>query len=172
MADLSTRVDGKSVERRRMVISAIALALLCSNGSAVAAPLPPFAPVDVCGKVQSARWLPPRTLPPVPGMSGSAGRQRSWLGRFVVILDEVRGATRRQKAQINAMLTTSRDGAEVSLLPGQLLLVLAGDDPALLNQVDNICVTGFVVKGDEGGTWTRYKDLRIVSASRHHAGQR
>ncbi|MGE5721793.1 MAG: hypothetical protein ACM3YM_04960 [Sphingomonadales bacterium] len=172
MKDLSTRVDGKSVQHKRMGIPSIALALLCSSGSVVAAPLPPLAPVGVCGRVQSARWLPPRTLPPVPGMSGSAGRQRSWPGRFVVVLDGVRGATNRQKAQINALLTTSSDGAGVSLLPGQLLLVLARDDPASFNRADRLCVTGFAVKGDEGGTWTRYGDLRIISARRHRAGPR
>lgn len=158
------------MERRRIVISAIALALLGYNGAAVSAPLPPFEPVDVCGNVRSARWLPPRTLPPVPGMSGSAGRQRSWPGRFVIVLGETRGITRRQKAQANALLTTSGDGVGISLLPGQLLLVLAEDNPALLKRYDQICVTGFVVSGDEGGTWTRYRHLWIAPTVRSSVG--
>ena len=139
---------------------AVAIALMWASGLAVAAPLPPFAPVDLCATVRSAQWLAPKTLPPHPGMSGSAGRQRHWPGRFVVVVDKVRGATERQKAQINALLTTSSDGAGVALLPGQLLLVLASDHRTLLHRADRVCVEGFVVRGDEGGTWTRYKNSR------------
>lgn len=146
----------------RISLSAAVLGLLGCAGSAVAAPLPPVPPVDVCGKVRSAKWLPPETRPAVPGMSGSAGRQRSWPGRFVVVLGATRGIVRSRKEQINRLLLTSRDGGGVALRPGQLLLVLPDEDPALLKRSDRICVTGFTVSGDEGGTWTRYEKLRFV----------
>ena len=159
------------MERRRIIVSAIALALGWCTEPAFAAPLPPFAPVDVCGKVRSARWLPPLTLAPVPGMSGSAGRERNWPGRIAVVLGETRGITRHQKAQINALLTTSGDGHGIDLLPGQLLLVLATDNAVLLKRADRICVTGFVVRGDEGGTWTRFGSLRILADGRSGMGR-
>ncbi len=167
----SVRRASEAVKQKRIIVSAIALVLGWCTEPAFAAPLPPLAPVDVCGEVRSARWLPPLTLAQVPGMSGSAGRERRWLGRFVIVLGETRGITRHQKTQINALLTTSSDGHGIDLLPGQLLLVLTADNPALLKRAARICVMGFAVSGDEGGTWTRYRDLRIVAVGRSDVGR-
>jgi hypothetical protein len=145
-------------------LTTIALAaLIWGSGPALAAPLPPVPPLDVCGVIQFHTWLPPRSLPPVAGMSGSASRQRQWPGRFVVVMDAVRGGSRQALAQVNALLKTAHDGAGIGLKPGQLLLVLADDDPARLTGMKSLCVTGFVVSGDEGGTWTRHAKLTTFS---------
>ena len=145
-------------------LTTIALvALIWGSGPALAAPLPPVPPLDVCGVIQFHTWLPPRSLPPVAGMSGSASRQRQWPGRFVVVMDAVRGGSRQALAEVNALLKTAHDGAGIGVKPGQLLLVLADDDPARLTGMKSLCVTGFVVSGDEGGTWTRHAKLTTFS---------
>jgi hypothetical protein len=128
----------------------------------VAAPLPPMAPVDACGEIQSLEWLPSETLPAVPGMSGSAGRKREWPARFVAVLGNVQGLDEAQIAHINALLSSSSDSAGVNVTPDGLLLVLPIEDPDLLKRGVGICVTGFVVRGDEGGTWTKYDKLELV----------
>ncbi|MFZ2100648.1 MAG: hypothetical protein WAU86_08805, partial [Oricola sp.] len=61
------------------------------------------------------------------------------------------------------LLTTSSDGVGVALAQGELLLVLPLDDPGYLSDADAICVTGFVIRGDEGGTWTGFETLRIAA---------
>ena len=160
----SAGLHGASLATLHRALTAIALlALIWGSGPALAAPLPPVPPLDVCGVIQFHKWLPQRTLPPVAGMSGSASRQRHWPGRFAVVLDAVRGGSQQAVAQVNALLTTAHDGAGIGLRPGQLLLVLADDDPARLNGMRSLCVTGFVVSGDEGGTWTRHAGLRTFA---------
>lgn len=149
----------------RLIGSALVLGLVLSGGLAGAAPLPPQQPADICGAVQSLVWLPPRSLQAIAGMSGSAGHARSWPGRTVVILENVRGPTRQQMAEINALLATSEDGAGVRPGPDELLLVLQDGDPSALCDAAYLCVTGFYVSGDEGGTWTHYDRLSVIERS-------
>jgi hypothetical protein len=129
---------------------------------AIAAPMQPFRPADFCGSVHSVKWLPPKSTPPVHGMSGSARRQRNWPGRSVVVLGDVTGLDSEHFRLINALLTTSNDGADVALAPGELLLVLTDTGPDQLDNVSALCITGFIIKGDEGGTWTRYETLETT----------
>lgn len=128
-----------------------------------AAPLPPFRSVDLCGVLRSADWLPPLTLPAESQMSGSAGRERYWPGRFAVVLQQVTGIAPDTIQQINALLSTSRDGSAVTLGPGDLLLVLPHDDPQHLADAASLCVEDFAISGDEGGTWTRFETLWVTS---------
>ena len=128
---------------------------------AMAAPLPPLAPIDVCGTIQLVKWLPRRSLPPVAGMSGSAGRERGWTARFVVVLDNICGVSEPVRARINGLLTTSYDGAGMRPHSGQILLVLGDDSSEQMVQGKGLCVTGFYVSGDEGGTWTHHGVVRF-----------
>ena len=132
---------------------------------ATAAPLPPLPPLNACGTIESHAWLPPRSAAPVAGMSGSASRERHWPGRFVTVLRDLHGVGGREVARINALLVTSSDGAGIRLGPGQLLLVIADDDPARLAGMKSLCVTGFTVSGDEGGTWTRHTGLKTFAGA-------
>lgn len=146
----------------RRLAAASAVVTLLSATSAAGAPLPPFEPVDVCGSVGLVAWLEPSYLPPVPGMSGSAGHGRKWPGRFVVVLSEVGGISGAQVGQINGLLRSARDASALSGAPGDLLLVLPHRDPGALRAGVRLCVYGFRISGDEGGTWTDYDSLEIV----------
>lgn len=149
------------------ILAALAASLLGVSTPIAAAPLPPGKPVSPCGTVRQIRWLPPKTLPAVPSMSGSARHERHWPARAVVVLGEVQGISGEKKRQINALLATSEDGVGISLKPGQLLLVLADVPFASLRPPARICVTDFVIIGDEGGTWTRHGELRVVRRESH-----
>lgn len=145
-------------------LAGLATLVLVSAPGASAAPLPPLEPMDVCGIVRSARWLEPLELPPAAGMSGSAARIRSWPGRHVVVLGEVTGIDPADVGRVNALLSTSRDGAGSVLAPGELLLVLTDSDQSRLSSGMAICVSGFRIRGDEGGTWTFHDDLKATPA--------
>ena len=153
-----------SPARRKAALAALLLAVLALGAPgrpASAAPLPPMAPVDVCGRIRLSEWLPPKTLAAMPGVSGSAGQQRSWPGRFAVVLADIDNP---KASDVSTLLATSEDGAGIALRPGEVLLVLASDDRALLDGAKGLCVTGFAVRGDEGGTWTSYERLVVDRA--------
>jgi hypothetical protein len=151
------------VLRPGIALSAVAGLWLWAEILALAAPLPPFRPVDLCGRVRHVSWLPPLTLPGDPGVSGSAAHTRSWPGRFAVVLDQVTGAGAGSIGMINALLTTSADGAGIRLAAGEVLVILPHEDPVHLADAAAICVAGFSISGDEGGTWTRYDGLWITA---------
>ena len=43
--------------------------------------------------------------------------------------------------------------------PTRLALQLDSSDPQLLANVQTLCVRGYRVEGDEGGTWTTFREL-------------
>lgn len=134
---------------------------LVSLSNVTAAPLPPFEPLDLCGTIRTAKWLPPMTIAAVPGMSGSAGRDRSWPGRYVVILGEVEANNLPAIERINALLGSSADGQGLQPSAGEVILVLPVKEGQSLAMTDAICVTGFRIGGDEGGTWTYFNSLEV-----------
>jgi hypothetical protein len=152
--------------RCRLAVGAVASIVFGIPAPVAAAPLPSVAPVHPCGKVRQVHVLPPKTLPAVPGISGSAGRERHWPSRAVIVLSQVRGITRQQRQQLNVLLSTSSDGGAIELRPGHLLLILTGAEAVALRPSVRICVTGFVVRGDEGGTWTNFGELRVLPGGR------
>ncbi|ADZ72287.1 hypothetical protein SL003B_3867 [Polymorphum gilvum SL003B-26A1] len=111
--------------------------------------------------MEAHHWLAPLTLPGTPGLSGSAGRTRSWPGRAVVLLGAVSGPEYDRREQINRVLATSADGRVLQPGPGQLLLILPMQDPSQIEGAGRLCVTGFSVRGDEGGTWTGYREIEL-----------
>lgn len=150
-----------SISRGLRNAAAASATMLLAATPVGAAPLPPLAPIDVCGTIRSAHWLPPRSLPAVPGMSGSAGHERHWPARLVVVLDQICGVSEPLRVRVNALLTTSHDGAGLRPQPGEIVLVLVGDEAEEMLAGDSLCVTGFTVRGDEGGTWTHHDAIDI-----------
>lgn len=150
---------------RAMKAAAILFAAGLVQGavSTRAAPLPPFEPVDLCGAIRSIQWLAPMTLPGDERISGSASRDRTWPGRFAVILGQVTGIDASTRQRINDLLSTGADGKQIPIDPGEVLVVLPHEDPERLRGAAALCVTGFVISGDEGGTWTRYTGLWITA---------
>ena len=173
MAGSTSSPIASFARRTRTLASFAALALLVGSGPLSAAPLPPLPPVNICANILSAAWLPPRTAPATPRMSGSAGRERSWPGRFVVIVNNVRGVGPREIARINALLATSPDGgAAAHLRPNLLLLVLASGDRSRLTGMKSLCVQGFTIRGDEGGTWTHHSGLKTFTGDYPGSGKK
>lgn len=149
----------------RRLAPALAVAAILSAAPAKGAPLPAFEPVDLCGSAGVVTWLDPLYLPAVPGMSGSAGHGRKWPGRFVILLHKTSGISAAQVAQINGLLSSAPDAAALSGVPGDLILVLPHRDRGALTAGVRLCVYGFDISGDEGGTWTDYDCLEIVGGN-------
>jgi hypothetical protein len=55
------------------------------------APLPPIGKADIDGTIEKATWEPARKLKAIKGMSGSAGRDRTFPAHFVIVLKSFSG---------------------------------------------------------------------------------
>lgn len=93
-------------------------------------------------------------------MSGSIGRGRKWPGRFVIVLSRTDLAAAIVE-RINLLLGFSLNAVGLKLGHADLVLVLTHEDAAALDGMASICVDGFTISGDEGGTWTDYRSLSI-----------
>jgi hypothetical protein len=137
---------------------AATLALLVTT-TAPAAPIPEIGPVDVCGDVVSQAWEAARTEPGRPGLSGTLGHDRAFPALFRVILTKYRGIDGATARQINEYLGHRVGDAEGA--PASLMVWLPHADPRHLDGAVSVCIEGFHVVGDEGGTWTRYRTLSV-----------
>lgn len=128
-----------------------------------AAPLPPFAPVDITGRIQKICWVAEQQSKGIPGMSGSAGQDRTFPAHFLLKLTDYTGVN----AEIARQMTGYIDGHALGeksekTLPAFILLQINHEDRNVLKKGMTIRVDGYTVKGDEGGAWTSYARLEVL----------
>lgn len=131
---------------------------------ATAAPIIPVGPVDVSGTVSEIKWAPEEKLEGIPGMSGSAGHDRIIPEHFLVTLTDYDGVT----AETARMMTWYLDwnaikDEEKKDKPPFILIRINYSDRNYLKKGRKIKVSGYMVKGDEGGTRTSYGAIQILS---------
>jgi hypothetical protein len=120
-----------------------------------AAPMPPVGPVTIEGTIQEVRWYPEKLVKGTPGMSGSAGKDRTFPARYVIRLTDV---VLREQFQGNAAKFERTGGATVMLNHKV--------DDQFLKKGMRIILFNYRESGDEGGTWTSFDRLEVVNASR------
>ena len=135
-------------------------ALMLAAAPAGAAPIPTLGPLDLCSDVVGRSWEPESIVPGRLGVSGSLGRVRTFTARFRIVLQDFRGIDAATAVQINSYLSMSPgergDGAP------RVVLLLSHADARFLDGATSLCVEGFHISGDEGGTWTRYRTLSVT----------
>lgn len=114
------------------------------------APLSPFGPVDLCGDIVSVAWYPVAKVAGKRGFSGSLGRDRTFPARFGVLLRNSTGLKPDQRTRMNATL---RGAAKLKEGEGEVVVMVNSNDPDLLKNARSLCLYGFRIRGDEGGTW-------------------
>jgi len=136
------------------------LALLRAWG----APLPPMKPVTVEGTIERVQWSPDTKIPGRPGLSGSLGVDRVEPAHFRITLVDYRGVDTATAWRLNRLVgELGASTADEREPPHSLVLKLNDDEPRALIPGMRIRVRGYVVSGDEGGTWTRYQSRDILS---------
>lgn len=135
-------------------IGLVAAAAGIMVSTAGAAPLPPFPPVDVCGVIVEQSWVPAESVPGQKGFSGSLGHDRTFPAHLRIVLENYTGIDATVARRINGFLSVT----ELSEM-NRLALRLPTDNPELLRGVPRLCIEGFTIRGDEGGTWTTYRRL-------------
>lgn len=130
-----------------------------------AAPLPPFSPVDITGKISGVKWVPEQQVEAIPGMSGSAGHDRVFQAHFLIKLIEYTGIDAARAWQMTRLVDWHAlgDGSEHAL-PPFILLRIDHRDREYFKPGMTIRVTGYTISGDEGGTWTSHDRIAIL----HH----
>ncbi len=128
-----------------------------------ASPLPPLGPADITGTVVEVKWFPRREMKGIAGMSGTAGIDRVFPAHFLVALQPYEGVS-GDTATLMTEYVHPPSGQHPSSA-GPLFINIAHDDADLLKTGMKIQVRGYEVRGDEGGTWTKYQDITVISES-------
>ncbi|MBU1564631.1 MAG: hypothetical protein KJ630_03255 [Proteobacteria bacterium] len=138
--------------------SLFTMAAICS-----AAPLPPFTPVDVMGKITEIRWIEAQHIKGISGMSGTAGHNRDVPAHFIVKLTEYSGVSKETAREMTRYIDwhALKEEGEKSR-PSFILLQINHENRTVLQEGMSIMVNGYTVKGDEGGTWTSLEKLDIL----------
>ncbi len=135
------------------------VATLLLSATAQAAPIHPLGPLDICGDVTMQKWEPARFVRGKPGFSGSLGRDRTFPARFRVVLRNYRGIDAATAARINGVLSMKPE--ERGAGEPRVVLLVPHADARFLEDAASLCVEGYHISGDEGGTWTRYRTLSV-----------
>jgi len=145
--------------KKYLLLGAIVF-LFCAVKYGVAVPIRPLGPVDISGTVTGLNWIPEKRIKAVPGMSGSAGRDRTIPAHFIVRLEDFDGVDRQTAMTMTRYLDrTVRNDQEKDCRPLFVLLKINHTDKNYLKKGMRIKVSGYTIRGDEGGTWTHF--LRI-----------
>lgn len=141
------------------------ISLFCAilvGGTAIAAPLPREQPANISGTIAEAKWFPAKSLRGIPGMSGSAGHDRTVAAHFLVTLKNYDGISSATAKRISFYVRPAAAGAMSTDQP-TVQLQLNHEDREYLKSGMRIRVKGYQIAGDEGGTWTRFSAIEILS---------
>lgn len=138
--------------------------LVIGSAVASAAPLPPMKPVTIEGTIAKAQWTPETKVAGRPGFSGSLGVDHTVPAHFRIELVDFRGLSTDLAWRLNGIMSDPTSSqTERENPPPHLVLQLNEKNPHALMKGMRIRVGDYVVSGDEGGTWTRFTKLEILS---------
>lgn len=130
----------------------------------MAVPIRAIGPVDVTGTVSDLNWVPEKTVKGVRGMSGSAGIDRIMPAHFLVTLRGFEGVDSQTAVRMTRYLNWAAFKDEgKDFVPPFIILKINHNDEQYLKKGMRIKVSGYTVRGDEGGTWTYYKKVDILN---------
>lgn len=150
---------------RQFLLLMFGIMMIGGTTSVVAAPLPPMDPVTIEGTIAKLQWSPDTPVKGRPGFSGSLGGDRTVPAHFRVTLVDFSGLDKALAWQINGIMSdpSSNPNADRRQSPPHLILQLNEQDSQALKPGMRIRVRDYDVRGDEGGTWTRFTKLEVLS---------
>jgi hypothetical protein len=116
-----------------------------------AAPIRPVGPVTIEGTIQEIRWYPEKLVKATTGMSGSAGKDRTFPARYVIRL-----------ADLHMREPVQGDISKFERTGGATVMLNHQADDQFLKKGMRIVVFNYRESGDEGGTWTSFDRLDVV----------
>jgi len=151
------------MKKTTLIFLGIELCLLCFASLLLSAPVPPVGPVDVEGTIVQAPWFPEESVKGNPDMTGSAHFDRIIPARFMLHLKNYSGMDAQAIGTMKAFYHWSAsDNLNSSGMPEHIVLRLSHPDKTFLKDGIKVRVTGYTLRGDEGGDWTSYKEIQIL----------
>jgi hypothetical protein len=131
---------------------------------ATAAPLPRLGPVDISGFIDDVCWIPKTVVKGIPDMSGSAGRDRAFAPHFRVKLTDFSGVDAATAIAMTRYVDwNALKNHEGKKKPPFVLLKIDYPNKNFLKKGMKIKAHAYVVGGDEGGTWTSFRQIEILN---------
>ena len=142
---------------------AVGIYLFMLTVNAGAAPIRPVGPIDVTGTISGIQWVPETSVKGKPGWSGSLGHDRIRPANFLLTLTDYEGVNDETAYRMTRYLEWNafKDNEQKGK-PPFVLLKINHNDKNYLRKGMRIRVTGYTVRGDEGGTWTYYAGVYDV----------
>jgi hypothetical protein len=138
----------------------LACTVLLNCAPLCSAPIPPAGPFDIAGTISEAQWFPAEHIRGKRGMSGSLGHDRMVGAHFVVRLVNYRGVAAEKAIRITRYVSFKAYGDKnPSGMPPFIILKIDSKDKNFLKTGMKVRVTGYTVRGDEGGTWTSFAGI-------------
>lgn len=133
-----------------VIATIVAGAALLAVSSARAAPMPPMPPMTIEGTIEEISWSPERHVKGQPGMSGSAGHDRTFPARYRVKL-------------VRTTVAARGDG-HIPFRSGEAFSITLDHpkDDGYLEKGMAVRITGFLMFGDEGGIRTRFEKIEVL----------
>lgn len=141
--------------------------ILFSVCHGIAVPVRPLGPVDISGTVSELNWVPEKKIKAVRGISGSAGKDRTFPAHFLVTLEDFEGVDRQTATTMTRYLDGSAlKDQEKCCRPSFILIKINHTDKSYLKKGMRIKVSGYTVRGDEGGTGTYFTGIDVMKNSK------
>ena len=131
-------------------IFVVAISSVCFIQSSSASPMPPTATMTIEGRIQEISWYPKKHVKGIPGMSGSAGVDRTVPAHYKVSLIDTK--------------VTSQENDNVPFTSGSPINIKLNhpkDDKFLMKNMQ-VRIIDFRMGGDEGGIWTSFKNIELL----------
>jgi hypothetical protein len=126
-------------------------------------PIIPIGPIEVTGAVSEIEWVPEKKVNGIPGMSGSTGRDRVMPAHFLIkLIDFEKVDSKTAITMTRYLVWSALPDEEENQRPSFILLKIDHKDKSYLEKGMKIRVSGYTVRGDEGGTWTSYNNIDIL----------
>ena len=148
--------------KRIPCIITIACILFLNIAPVGSAPIPPAGPFDIIGTISEVQWFPEQHIRGKHGMSGSLGHDRVVAAHYLVQLVNYNGVAAEKAIRITRYISFMAYGDKnPSGKPPFIILKIDSKNKNFLKTGMKVRVTGYTVRGDEGGTWTSFAGISV-----------
>lgn len=137
--------------------------IFAATSNIYSVPLPPADKYDITGIIHEINWYPKKFIRGIPGMSGSAGKDRIMPAHYIIKLINYEGINHDDAIRITKYIKW--DAYNEHDQPPFIILKINHRDKNYLKKGMKIKVKGYTVRGDEGGTYTYYENIKILEFS-------
>lgn len=143
----------------------IFILIFATIGNIYSVPLPPTDKYDITGIISEINWYSKKFIRGIPGKSGSAGKDRIMPAHYIIKLINYEGINYEDAIKITRYIKGNTFNEHENKKPSFVILKINHREKNYLKKGMKIKVTGYTVRGDEGGTYTYYENIKILEFS-------